>query len=76
MLNTISTHIKFIERNNILWKIITDIIIHTKLPSDRFLRCQHISDLYIQLLTTLVAYKINFLINRSANSPFNTVANI
>ena len=75
-LNTISAHIKFIKRNYILRKIVADVIIRTKLSSNGFLRCQQISDLHIQLLTTLVAYKINFLITRSTNSPFNTVANI
>ena len=74
MFNPVSAHIELIERNHILWKIVTDVIIRTKFPVDRFLRCQQISDLNIQLFTALVAYKINFLIACFANRYFVATA--
>ena len=70
MLNPISAHIEFIERNNVLREVVADAVIRTKLVVDRFFRCQQISDLNIQLFAALVAYKINFLIARSANGHF------
>ena len=67
MLNPISAHIEFIERNNVLREVVADAVIRTKLAVDRFFRCQQISDLNIQLFAALVAYKINFLISVIAN---------
>ena len=70
MFDTVSAHVKLIERNNVLREVVADIIIRAKLTVDRFFRCQQISDLNIQLFAALVAYKINFLISRSADSHF------
>ena len=70
MLDTVSAHIELIEGNNILREVVTNVIIRTKFTVDRFFRCQQVSDLNIQLFAALVAYKINFLIARSANGHF------
>ena len=70
VLNPVSTHIKLIERNNVLREVVSNVIICAKLTVDRFFRCQQIGDLNIQLFAALVAYKINFLIARSADSHF------
>ena len=66
MFDPVSAHVKLIERNNVLREVVADIIIRAKLTAHRFFRCQQISDLNIQLFAALVAYKINFLIARSA----------
>ena len=68
MFNPISAHIELIERNNVLWKVIADTVIRTKLTANRFFRCQQIRDLNIQLFAALVAYKIDFLVACSADS--------
>ena len=70
MFDTVSAHVELIEGNNILREVVADIIIRAKLTADRFLRCQQISDLNIQLFAALVTYEINFLIARSADSYF------
>ena len=74
MLDPVSAHIELIERNNVFREVVTDAVICAKLAVDRFFRCQQISDLNIQLFAALVAYKINFLISRSADSHFITPA--
>ena len=70
MLDTVSTHIELIKRNNVLWEVVSNVIIRTKLTVDRFFRCQQISDLNIQLFAALVAYEVNFLVARPADSHF------
>ena len=70
MLDPVSAHIKLIERNNVFREVVTDAVICAELAVDRFFRCQQVSDLNIQLFAALVAYKINFLIARSANGHF------
>ena len=70
VLDPVSAHIKLIERNNVLREVVADRVIRTKLTVDGFFRCQQVSDLNIQLFSALVAYKINFLIARSANGHF------
>ena len=70
MLDPVSAHIELIERNNVFREVVADAVIRTKLTVDRFFQCQQISDLNVQLFAALVAYKINFLIARSADSHF------
>ena len=70
MLDTVSAHIELIEGNNVLREVVADAVIRAELTVDRFFRCQQVSDLNIQLFAALVAYKINFLIARSANGHF------
>ena len=70
MFDPVSAHIELIERNNVLREVVADRVIRTKLTVDGFFRCQQVSDLNIQLFSALVAYKINFLIARSANGHF------
>ena len=70
MLDAVAAHVELIERNNVLRKVVSDAVIRAKLTVDGFFRCQKISDLNIQLFAALVAYKINFLIARSADSHF------
>ena len=70
MFDTISTHVKCIERNNIFGKVVTDVIIRTKLTIDCILRCQQISNLNIQFFPAFVAYKVNFLVSGFAYCNF------
>ena len=49
---------------------IADRVIRTKLTVDRFVGGEQIAHLNVQLFAALVAYKINFLIARSANGHF------
>ena len=70
MLNPVSAHIELIERNNVLREVVADSIIRAELAVDRFIRGEQIAHLNVQLLTALVAYKINFLITRPANGYF------
>ena len=76
MLNPVSTHIKLIERNNVLREVVSNVIICAKLTVDRFFRCQQIGDLNIQLFAALVAYKINFLISVFIATKIGIPANI
>ena len=70
VLDPVSAHIELIERNNVLREVIADAVIRTKLTVDRFVGGEQIAHLNIQLFAALVAYKINFLIARSANGHF------
>lgn len=70
VLDPVSAHIKLIERNNILREVVADRVIRTKLTVDRFVGGEQIAHLNVQLFAALVAYKINFLIARSANGHF------
>ena len=70
MFDPISAHIELIERNNVLWEVITDAIIRAKLAVNRFIGGEQIAHLNVQLFAALVAYKINFLIACSADSHF------
>ena len=70
MLDPVSAHVELIERNNVLREVITDAIIRAKLAVNRFIGGEQIAHLNVQLFAALVAYKINFLIARSANGHF------
>ena len=70
VLDPVSSHIKLIERNNVFREVVADRVIRTKLTVDRFVGGQQIAHLNVQLFAALVAYKINFLIARSANGHF------
>ena len=70
MLDPVSAHIELIERNNVLREVIADVVIRAELAVDRFVGGEQIAHLNIQLFAALVAYKINFLIARSANGHF------
>ena len=70
VLDPVSAHIELIERNNVLREVVADRVIRTKLTVDRFVGGEQIAHLNIQLFAALVAYKINFLIARSANGHF------
>ena len=70
MFDPISAHIELIERNNVLWEVITDAIIRAKLAVNRFIGGEQIAHLNVQLFAALVAYKVNFLIACSADSHF------
>ena len=74
VLDPVSAHVELIERNNVLWEVITDAIIRTKLAVDRFIGGEQIAHLNVQLFAALVAYKVNFLIACSADSHFVTPA--
>ena len=70
VLDPVSAHVELIERNNVLREVIADRVIRTKLTVDRFVGGEQIAHLNVQLFAALVAYKINFLIARSANGHF------
>ena len=70
MFNPISAHIELIERNNVLREVVADRVIRAELAVDRFVGGEQIAHLNVQLFAALVAYKINFLIARSANGHF------
>ena len=70
VLDPVSAHIELIERNNVFREVVADRVIRTKLTVDRFVGGQQIAHLNVQLFAALVAYKINFLIARSANGHF------
>ena len=70
MLDPVSAHIELIEGNNVLGEVVEDTVIRAKLAADGFFRRQQVSDLNIQLFAALIAYEINFLIARSADSHF------
>ena len=74
VLDPVSAHIELIERNNVLWEVITDAIIRAKLAVHRFIGGEQIAHLNVQLFAALVAYKVNFLIACSADSHFITPA--
>ena len=70
MLDPILAYVELIEGNNVLREVVSNVIICAKLTVDCFFRCQQVSDLDIQLFAAFVAYKINFLIARSAKGHF------
>ena len=49
MFDPISAHIELIERNNVLWEVITDAIIRAKLAVNRFIGGEQIAHLNVQL---------------------------
>ena len=67
MLNPIAAHVKFIQRNDIFGKIISDMIIRSEFTLDCFIRSEQIGDLNIQLLISFVTDKINFFLTISSN---------
>ena len=70
MLDPVSAHVELIKGNNVLGEVVADSVIRTKLTVDRFVGGEQIAHLNVQLFAALVAYKINFLIARSANGHF------
>lgn len=62
MFNAVTAHIKLIEGDDILGKIIPDAVINAKLSADSVFRGQQIADLDINLLIPLFTDKINLLI--------------
>ena len=70
MFDPISAHIELIERNNVLWEVITDAIIRAKLAVNRFIGGEQIAHLNVQLFAALVAYKVNFLVSGFAYCNF------
>ena len=67
MLDTLSAHIKFIKRNNILREVVPDIVIRSELTGNGFLCRQKIRNLNIEFFAALVANEVDFLISGSAN---------
>ena len=67
MFNTISAHVKFIERNNILRKVISNRIICSELTGNGFFCCQKISNLNVELFTVFVASEVNLPVSVSAS---------
>ena len=47
VLDTISAHVKLIKRNNVLWEVVSDVVIRAKLTNHRFFRCQRSSSKYM-----------------------------
>lgn len=67
MLNTVTAHIKFIEGNDVLRKVIPDIFINAKFARNRILRCQQIANLDIKFLILFVTDKVDFFISGFAD---------
>ena len=68
--DTVSTHVKLIKRNNILWEVIAVGIVRSKLTGNGFLRCKQIRNLNIQLLSAFIANEVNLLASSFADGYF------
>src|SRR5699024_6226343 len=62
VLDSIAAHIKLIQGDNVLGKVVADSTVDTKLPLNGLLRSQQIGHLNIQLLPLLFADKIDFFV--------------
>lgn len=74
MFDTITTYIKFAQRNNILREVVTDMIICSEFTQDSFIGGKQIGNLNIQLLISLMADKMNFFVAGSTNCDFVATA--
>lgn len=67
VLDTVSTHVKFVKRNNIFREVVADTVIRSELTGNSLVRRQQITNLNIQLFSAPVANEINLLISCSAD---------
>ena len=67
MFDTVSAHIKLIERNDILREVVPDIVIRSEFSGNGFLCRQKIRNLNIEFFAALVANEVDFLVSGSAN---------
>ena len=72
MLNTITTQVKFIKRNHILWEIIPDTVVYPKFTLNCFFCSKQIRNLDIEFLILPATYKINLFFSCLTDS--NNVA--
>ena len=72
MLDPVAAHIKFIQGDNVLWKIVTDTVIDAELPLDGIFRGQQVSHLDIQFVSLVLTYEVNLLAAYFAHS--NSIA--
>ena len=68
MLNPVTAHIKLVQGDNILWKVIADTVIDTKLPFYGIFRGQQISHLDIQLVALIFTYEVDLPVAYLADS--------
>ena len=72
MLDPVAAHIKLVQGDNILWKVIADTVVDAKLSFYGIFRGQQVSHLYIQLVPLILTYEVNLFVAYLADS--NSVA--
>ena len=67
VLDPVASHIKLIQGDDVLGKVVTDTAIDAKFLLDGIFRCQQVSHLDIQLVTLVLTYEVNFLVTYLTN---------
>lgn len=67
MSDPVPAHIELIQSNDILRKVVANVVIDSKLPLNRILRGQQVGDLNIQPVSTILTDEINLLAARLAD---------
>lgn len=65
VLNPVTAHIKLVQRDDIFRKIVANTGENAKLSSDSILRGQQVSNLNIQFVSPILAYKVDFSVRNS-----------
>ena len=62
MLDSISSHVEFIQGDNVFWIVVPDVVVNAEFALDGFICSEQVSDLNIEFFILSAAYEIYFFI--------------